>query len=203
MSHVFCLIRFFFSFVVIVIIIFSCYQCYYNYHFVYHHQDNWYFCFHLHHHVECPNITFKNSWYIISVDGESWYWGRHTCSSLGGDLVSFETQEEWSLINDEIQRRNTTNYENKWRIGLKKRARNWTWVSGRPLTISKWGQGEPSSEHDAAFMYKRFRNGEQGVFGSDNGTSGKKQHAYICEIPESELICCCCCCCFSFFLMLF
>ncbi|CAH3164051.1 unnamed protein product [Pocillopora meandrina] len=69
---------------------------------------------------ECPNITFKNSWYIISVDGESWYWGRHTCSSLGGDLVSFETQEEWSLINDEIQRRNTTNYENKWRIGLKK-----------------------------------------------------------------------------------
>ena len=202
MSHVFCLIRFF-SFVVIVIIIFSCYQCYYNYHFVYHHQDNWYFCFHLHHHVECPNITFKNSWYIISVDGESWYWGRHTCSSLGGDLVSFETQEEWSLINDEIQRRNTTNYENKWRIGLKKRARNWTWVSGRPLTISKWGQGEPSGEHDAAFMYKRFRNGEQGVFGSDNGTSGKKQHAYICEISESELICCCCCCCFSFFLMLF
>ena len=202
MSHVFCLIRFF-SFVVIVIIIFSCYQCYYNYHFVYHHQDNWYFCFHLHHHVECPNITFKNSWYIISVDGESWYWGRHTCSSLGGDLVSFETQEEWSLINDEIQRRNTTNYENKWRIGLKKRARNWTWVSGRPLTISKWGQGEPSGEHDAAFMYKRFRNGEQGVFGSDNGTSGKKQHAYICEISESELICCCCGCCFSFFLMLF
>ena len=196
MSHVFCLIRFF-SFVVIVIIIFSCYQCYYNYHFVYHHQDNWYFCFHLHHHVECPNITFKNSWYIISVDGESWYWSRHTCSSLGGDLVSFETQEEWSLINDEIQRRNTTNYENKWRIGLKKRARNWTWVSGRPLTISKWGQGEPSGKRDAAFMYKRFRNGKQGVFGCDNGTSGKKQHAYICEIAESELICCCCC--FSFF----
>ena len=202
MSHVFCLIRFF-SFVVIVIIIFLCYHCYYNYHFVYHLLDNWYFCFHLHHHVECLNITFKNSWYIISVDGESWYWGRHTCSSLGGDLVSFETQEEWSLINDEIQRRNTTNYENKWRIGLKKRARNWTWVSGRPLTISKWGQGEPSGEHDAAFMYKRFRNGEQGVFGSDNGTSGKKQHAYICEILESELICCCCCCWFLFFLMLF
>ena len=180
----------FFSFVVIVIIIFLCYHCYYNYHFVYHHKDNWYFCFHLHHHVECPNITFKNSWYIISVDGESWYWSRDTCSSLGGDLVSFETQEEWNLINDEIQRRNTTNYENKWRIGLKKRARNWTWVSGRPLTISKWGQGEPSGEHDAAFMYKRFRNGERGVFGTHNNESLKKQHAYICEIPKGELMCC-------------
>ena len=172
-----------------MIIIFSCYQCYYNYHFVYHDKDNWYFCGHLHHHVECPNITFKNSWYIISVDGESWYWSRDTCSSLGGDLVSIETQEEWNLINDE--RRNTTNYENKWRIGLKKRARNWTWVSGRPLTISKWGQGEPSGEHDAAFMYKRFRNGERGVFGTPNNESWKKQHAYICEIPKGELMCCC------------
>ena len=64
------------------------------------------------------------------MDGESWYWGRHTCSSLGGDLVSFETQEEWSLINDEIQRRNTTNYENKWRIGLKKR--------GQELDLGEW-----------------------------------------------------------------
>ena len=128
------------------------------------------------------------------MDGESEHWSRDTCSSLGGDLVSFETQEEWSLINDEIQRRNTTNYENKWRIGLRKRARNWTWVSGRPLTISKWGQGEPSGEHDAAFMYKRFRNGERGVFGSQcNNESWKKPHAYICEIPKGELICCCCC----------
>ena len=135
------------------------------------------------------------------MDGESWYWGRHTCSSLGGDLVSFETQEEWSLINDEIQRRNTTNNENKWRIGLRKRARNWTWVSGRPLTISKWGQGEPSGEHDAAFMYKRFRNGERGVFGTYNNESWKKEHAYICEIPKGELICCCCCFYFYFFML--
>ena len=135
------------------------------------------------------------------MDGESWYWGRHTCSSLGGDLVSFETQEEWSLINDEIQRRNTTNNENKWRIGLKKRARNWTWVSGRPLTISKWGQGEPSGEQDAAFMYKRFRNGERGVFGTYNNESWKKEHAYICEIPKGELICCCCCFYFYFFML--
>ena len=32
---------------------------------------------------------------------------------LGGDLVSIETEEEWNFINDEIQRRNTTNYDNK------------------------------------------------------------------------------------------
>ena len=63
-------------------------------------------------------------------------------------------------------------------------------MSGRPLTISKWGQGEPRGEQYAAFMYKRFRNGERGVFGTHNNESLKKQHAYICEIPKGELMCC-------------
>ena len=57
---------------------------------------------------------------------------------LGGDLVSIETEEEWNFINDEIQRRNTTNYDNKKK---KKKAGNWSWVSGRTLTICKWGKG--------------------------------------------------------------
>ena len=50
-----------------------------------------------------------------------------------------------------------------WSIGLTKNAGNWTWVSGRPLTICKWGKGEPSGENDAAFIYKRSSHGEQGV----------------------------------------
>ena len=59
---------------------------------------------------------------------------------LGGDLVSIETEEEWNFINDEIQRRNTTNYDNRW-----------SWVSGRTLTICKWGKGEPRGEYEGAF----------------------------------------------------
>ena len=87
---------------------------------------------------------------------------------LGGDLVSIETEEEWNFINDEIQRRNTTNYDNRWSIGLTKKARNWSWLSGRPLTIFKWGKGKPSGEHEGTLIYKQFNNGERGVFGSDN-----------------------------------
>ena len=130
------------------------------------------------------------------MDGWSWQWSRDNCQRQGGDLVSFETEEEWNFINDEIQRRNTTNYINKWSIGLAKKAGNWTWVNGGPLTIRKWGIGEPSSEHDAAFMYKLNNNGERGVFGSVNGTHWGNQHAYICEISKGELIFCRCCCCF-------
>ena len=64
-------------------------------------------------------------------------------------------------------------------------------MSGRPLTICKWGQGEPSAEHDAAFMYKLSSNGERGVLGSgvSNVTIWEKWHAYICEI--SSFFCCC------------
>ena len=69
----------FFSLIVIVIIIFLCYHDYYNYQIVYHHHDNCYFCLHLYPFVECPNITFKNSWYIISVYGWFWHWNRDDC----------------------------------------------------------------------------------------------------------------------------
>ena len=122
------------------------------------------------------------------MDGWSWLWGRDNCRRQGGDLVSFETEEELNFINDEIQRRNSTKCKNKWSIGLAKRAGNWTWVNGGPLTIRKWGIGEPSSEHDAAFMYKLNNNGERGVFGSVNRTRWGNQQAYICEISKGELI---------------
>ena len=150
------------------------------------------FCFYFYHFVECLNITFKNSWYIISVRETKCFssrlWAREACQNQGGDLVSIETQEEWNFINDQIQRRNTTYYKNKWNIGLTKKAGNWTWVNGRPLTICKWEQGEPRGEHDAAFMYKRSSNGEQGVFGGVNGTSMGLRYPYICEISEGKLL---------------
>ena len=110
------------------------------------------FFFHLYHFVECPKITFENSWYIISVSGRSWSENKFICRSRGGDLISIETEEEWNFIDNEIQRRNNTNYDNRWSIGLEKRTGNWTWVGGRPLTICKWGKGEPSGEHRVAFM---------------------------------------------------
>ena len=176
----------FFSFIMIVIIIFLCYHNYYSYQIVYLHYDNYYFCFHLHPFVECPNITFKNSSYIISVYGWSWHWNRDNCQRRGGDLVSIETEEEWNFINNEIQMRNTSNYDNRWSIGLRKEAGNWTWVSGRPLTICKWGEGERKGEHDAAFMYKLNSNDERGVFGSVNRWGQGDPHAYICEISEGK-----------------
>ena len=119
--------------------------------------------------------------------GRCWFWNRVTCQHQGGDLISIETEEEWKFINDEIQRRNTWLDRSKWSIGLTKKAGNWTWVSERPLTIRKWGKGEPSGEHDAAFMYKLSSNGTRTVFGSINSTSASWQ-AYVCEISKGKLL---------------
>ena len=77
---------------------------------------------------------------------------------------------------------------NKWSIGLAKQPGKWTWVSGRQLTICKWGIGEPGGEHRAAFMYKRSSNGKRGVFGSVHNKRTGEKHAYICEISKGELI---------------
>ena len=143
------------SFIVTVIKIFLCfnhYYCYYYYYYYYHfaypHYDSQYFCFHFYHFLERLNKIFKNSWCIFSVNGSYWLWNRKACQNQGGDLASIETEEEWNFI----QRHNTTHNENIWSIGLTKKAGNWTWVSERLLTIWKWGQGEQSLEHDAAFM---------------------------------------------------
>ena len=120
--------------------------------------------------------------------GWSWHKNRDICKSQGGDLVSIETEEEWNFISDEIQRRNKKkSYKHKWSIGLTKKAGNWTWVSGRPLTIFKWGQREPNGEHNAALMYKRSSNDKQSVFVSDNiRISGE---AYICEYSDGKFFC--------------
>ena len=74
---------------------------------------------------------------------------------VGGDLVSIETEEEWNFINDEIQRRNTTNYDNKWSIGLTKKRpgigagwveERWLFANGEK-GICKWGKGKPRGEY--------------------------------------------------------
>ena len=94
-----------------------------------------------------------------------WRLNRNICQSLGGDLVSIETEQEWNIIKDEIGRRNIKkSHSKKWSIGLTKKAGNWTWVNGRPLTIRKWGIGEPSGEHNAAFIYELESNGGRACF---------------------------------------
>ncbi|PFX17532.1 Macrophage mannose receptor 1 [Stylophora pistillata] len=64
---------------------------------------------------ECPNNSFKNSWYVISEQGDTWFQSNKVCLDQGGDLVSIESEEEWRFINDYIQKGNTTEYHTGWK----------------------------------------------------------------------------------------
>ncbi|XP_022778138.1 macrophage mannose receptor 1-like, partial [Stylophora pistillata] len=148
---------------------------------------------------ECPSVSFENSWYTFTACdrcwrkrrhpyslwycswGWDWGWNRAACQSLGGDLVSIETEEEWNFITDEIQRRNASIPKNGWSIGLMKKAGNWTWMCGTPLTISKWGDGQPSGDGNGTHIYKASSNGTRIVIGD---CSEDLYSDYICEIPR-------------------
>ena len=104
--------------------------------------------------IECQATCFKDSSYIFSKSGGDWDENRIVCNDQGGDLVSIETEEEWQFITDEIQKRTTSN-TSAWHIGLWKRyAGDWTWSSGKKLSISKWQDSQPDGNNACAEISK-------------------------------------------------
>ena len=128
--------------------------------------------------LECQATCFKNSSYFFSKSGRHWGHNNRACSDHKGYLVSIETEEECQFINSEIQKRGTWN-DSAWHIGLEKKGRVWTWLSGETLNISKWRDSEPVGNDKRAEISK---NG--GLF---NGISTLSRNAYICETPEGKI----------------
>ena len=59
--------------------------------------------------MECQATCFKNSSYIFSKSGRNSRDNWRVCTSQGVYVVSIETEEDWQFINDEIQKRGTSN----------------------------------------------------------------------------------------------
>ena len=122
---------------------------------------------------------FKDSCYVFMASGFTWMFNRDYCRDCGVDLVSIETEEEWFFIDGEIRNR----YTAEWYIGLEKKERNWTWVSERPVTISKWRANQPSNNNKVAFIIRESDSSEQGISTDPAGTDPK---AFICEMPKGK-----------------
>ena len=107
-----------------------------------------------------------------------WRQARAYCKYNKKDLVAMETEREWQFITNELKNRTTT--KNQWHIGLfwNLIVSNWTWVNGKPLTIKKWLDSEPSRNSYYALIAKEWPRGSYGKFDSIRGDI---KRAWICE----------------------
>lgn len=91
-----------------------------------------------------------------------------------------ETGHEWQVVKDHIQ--NLTNlFNDDWHIGLRMNntvVGNWTWVSGKPLTIDRWQPWQPRDGAPYVVMAKNYPPGTKGLF---NDVRGDIFAGFICE----------------------
>ena len=115
----------------------------------------------------------------------TWRQARDSCKYNKKDLVAMETEREWQFITNELKNRTTA--KNEWHIGLfwNKTVRNWTWVNGKPLTITKWRDSEPSGNSLYALIAKEWPRGSYGKF---DGIRGDIKRAWICEDETGVII---------------
>ncbi|XP_073254043.1 uncharacterized protein [Porites lutea] len=110
----------------------------------------------------------------------NWKKANESCEATNKHLVVMETEREWRFITDEIGKLDTR--YNEWHIGLFNASGNWTWINGKPLTLSKWQKNDQVEEPDPEDLYglihKDFPPGSYGTFSSDTGVI---QRDYICE----------------------
>ena len=96
-----------------------------------------------------------------------------------------ETDHEWQVLKDHIQ--NLTNlFNNDWHIGLRFNATvtgNWTWVSGKPLSIDRWQPWQPRDDAPYVVMAKNYPRGTKGLF---NDVRGDIFAGFICEKPAGK-----------------
>ncbi|XP_031554982.1 uncharacterized protein LOC116291892 isoform X1 [Actinia tenebrosa] len=123
---------------------------------------------------------YGNSCYSFNGEGKTWKENREECKKKGGDLVSMETDGEWTFLKDKIQGL-SNQLRNEWHIGLKKDGSTWKWVNDAPLTITHWQRGEPSGDGPYVVMAKDYPPGTQGQF---NDLADYVPSGFICETTK-------------------
>ena len=106
----------------------------------------------------------------------NWKKANESCEATKKHLVVMETEREWQFITDEIRKLDIEH--NEWHIGLFNVSGNWTWINGKPLTLSKWQKNEPGPEDLYGLIHKNFPSGSYGTFSSNTGIVHR---GYICE----------------------
>ena len=119
---------------------------------------------------------------VLLPNRVTWLEARDYAASLGGQLVSIETQAEMQWV---FQR--FVAFLNMWTlhgynggpwVGLSRDSGKWRWQSGAPVTDSPWLPGEPNASGDYACFYAGGGGPRAGL---DDTFDGNARRALIIE----------------------
>ncbi|XP_071963954.1 uncharacterized protein [Antedon mediterranea] len=153
------------------------------------------------HRVDCCDVMFGSSCYTFTCivighpvdDYKSWTEVEQMCNNNGGNLVSFNTQDELESVKVEAEKL-TTPCTNNFFIGLKRdadlprtSAASWKWSSGEsgtPIgTVLNWADGGEPNIGDAqnAGVYVTFDGESSKIFDLKKEEKESAVLGYICE----------------------
>jgi hypothetical protein len=121
---------------------------------------------------------------VILPTRVTWHQAKAYAESLGGQLVSMETQAEAQWIFSRFASFTNlwtmTGYDGGPWVGLTRESGNWLWLSGEPISWSPWLPGEPNGSGD----YAAFYGGSDGpLLGVDDTFDGNARRSLIIEFP--------------------
>ena len=118
-------------------------------------------------------VTYNGNRYMISVARTGWYEAEEYCESLGGHLVTINSQEE----NDFLTETFTRPVSEAVMIGAwdSDAEGAWRWVTGETFSYSNWRAGEPNNENDEDYALLL----DDGSW--NDGHLDREEWLYVCE----------------------
>ena len=138
-------------------------------------------------------IEFNGHYYKLFDDSITWSKAKEYCESIGGHLVTVNTQAEQDFL---INLSESSKKKNLW-IGAKSdNSGNYSWVTGEVFSFTNWATGEPNNVHNSQFtamMYTHNASVHAGLWNDEN-ENGRDWSGYylsdfgfICEWDDISI----------------
>ncbi|KAH8293254.1 hypothetical protein KR018_005759, partial [Drosophila ironensis] len=129
-------------------------------------------------------VRIGNGNYFIETNKKTWFEAFASCRRMDSYLISFETMDEWYLVNQYLKDKDLADTGGFWSSGsdLEHQGYHKWFSTGRSITLNIWTPGEPNNfggnEHCDVFY----------VMGTPspnvmNDVNCLNHIGFICEIP--------------------
>ncbi|XP_016946453.1 C-type lectin 37Da-like [Drosophila biarmipes] len=129
-----------------------------------------------------PFVKIGHGYYYIEINAlKNWFDASESCHRRGAKLVSFETTQEWDLINRYLLKNHI--YDIYWTAGadLAHQGKHDWFSTGDPVTLKIWYPGEPNNwggnEHCDELGFR----GDSNNYNVLNDRPCETTRRYICE----------------------